>query len=256
MTQTHRPGVTFSARQGSSAEPAGSFARQDRRPHGAFPLSRRYEAACLGRDGSLIHIGRVSPAHPLVDEAFGAFARGSLFATPSGPVAVEDLAPGTELLTESHGRRRLLWIGRMQPGAGEGGIQLLRIAADTFGLDRPMPDLLLGPAARLLQRVPAAAGGQALVPAGDFLDGESVVAIRPLASMELYHLVFDTQVVLRVNGIETESYHPGQSLGGYRDAETIGMFLQFFPHARDLGDFGRLAHPRLAPGEFDPTRAA
>ena len=51
------------------------------------------------------------PAQPVYEEAFCAFARGSLVETDCGPMAIEDLVPGDHVLTESAGLQPITWIG-------------------------------------------------------------------------------------------------------------------------------------------------
>jgi hypothetical protein len=244
------PGRTVQAGQ-------GPLDRSGRRPQGAVPLTRRYEVAALDASGSLVSFTRAGPALPLFEEAFTAFARGSLVQTPDGPVAVDDLVPGMSVSTPQ-GAAPVLWIGSVllapQPGGGEA--TLFRIEADTFGLDRPGPDLLLGPAARLLRPVRSAPGGQALVPVADLEGLEGVIRLCPATPVRLYHLALETQAVLKVNGLELESFHPGP-LPALREApEMLAHFLSLFPQISDPADFGRLAHPRLARGEYAPPQAA
>ncbi len=208
--------------------------------------------------GEATRFTRIGPSLPLFEEAFTAFARGSLVQTPDGLVAIDDLAPGTAVTT-AQGAAEVLWIGSVLLAPlpdGSGTPDLFRIEADTFGLDRPGSDLLLGPAARLLRPVRSAPGGRALVPVTDLAGLDGVIRLRPATPVRLYHLALEVQAVIRVNGVEVESYHPGP-LPALREApEVLGHFLSLFPHVRDPSDFGRLAHPRLARGDHVPPQAA
>lgn len=242
-----------------------STARSDRRPQRAMPLTRRYEVAGLTPAGLLTDFSSVAPATPIFEEAFAGFARGTLIGTVGGPVAIEDLTPGMEIETVGQGPRTLLWVGSMTifpslPDVADDDVRLTRIVADTFGLGRPMPDLLLGPRARLLFRHagcgPLLGSQSAFAPARSFADGSSVIAVRPVAPVRVYHLALDGQYVICANGVEVESYHPGTHADSMMNAATQDLFLGLFPHARTLEDFGPMPHPRLTAFELENLRAA
>jgi hypothetical protein len=121
------------------------------------PLNRRYEIAYLDPQG---HVGcetRLAPAIPEIENAFCALARGSVVATTEGPVAIEDIVPGMVALTAEGREETMTWIGSMTlfPANAMPGMtprRLVRVTGDAFGVGRPMPDLILGPSARLLIR--------------------------------------------------------------------------------------------------------
>lgn len=256
MTQTHRPASLYAT--GTVAVPGRQpmAARPDRVPVSPLPNPRRFEARALDAGGAVVRVARALPAFALLADAFSAFTRGSLVTSVTGPVAIEDLVPGDRIHTSAHGPMPVLWVGATTVPPLDAQTPVFRIAADSFGPDRPMPDLLVGPSARLLRPVRSAPGGRAFVPVADFEDGESVFRLQVTAPTELYHIAFETQVTLRVNGVEVESFHPGPGLTGRESPDLIALLLSFFPGMDDIGDFGRLAHPRLNAGEFDPSRAA
>ena len=269
MASPHRPAAVQAAslhvpRPGQSptgtAPAAGGPVRRD------LPLTRRYEVACLLPNGDLDRMSRVAPATPAFEDAFGAFSRGTLVATVDGPVAVEDLLPGTLVETASHGPQPLLWVGAMTvvPDAGtrHGGevARLTRLAADAFGLGRPMPDLVLGPRARILHRDARCAGilgtAQAFAPARAFADGESVIEVTPASPVRVHHLAFDRQQTILANGIEVESFHPGPQAGALHTPEMAALFLALFPHLDGFDGFGPMEVPRLTAFELESLRAA
>lgn len=237
----------------------------------AQPLTRRYDIRARAGDGSIEEFSRVAPATPMFEDAFGALARGTLIATAGGPVAVEDLEPGTLVETAHNGSQPLLWVGAMTVypegravGGGEGG-SLTRLAADAFGLGRPAPDLVLGPRARVLFRSAACrqlvGAAEAFAPARAFIDGESAVRVSPVSPVRVFHLALHGQQVIRANGMEVESYHPGAAPATMMTREALGLFLALFPHLEGapddgMGGFGPLAVPRLTAFELDSLRAA
>ena len=115
---------------------------------------RKYEAAFLAPNGDMRTVTRLAPASLTFEMPFMAFARGTLMATPSGPVAIEDVQPGLELSTLNGRAQRVLWKGSTTivpgaPGQNPEAAALARIPADAMGLSRPSHDLLLGCGARV-----------------------------------------------------------------------------------------------------------
>jgi len=226
------------------------------------PLMRKIEVVHLASPNSMdIHdFTRIVPALPIFEDAFCAFARGSLAHTDRGQIAVEDLLPGDKVRTVDAGFQTLMWRGativstsatRQDPAMGK----LTRIAADALGIARPMPDLVLGPKARLIHRshgVQRLTGSTlAAVPARDFIDGNNVVELTPPTSVPVFHLGFEGHHRILANGVEIESYHPGPAhLIGLR-GELLDVFLSCFPHVTRIEDFGPPSLPRLRLSDLD-----
>ena len=222
-----------------------------------MPLMRRYEVTSLSADGLIETSRHVAPATAQFESAFSAFARGTLMSTSQGLCAIEDLLPGMEIETAEYGLRPVLWIGSMTilPGAPvetPEQTRMTRIMADTFGMARPMADLIAGPGARLLHR-PAALrelngtgprSGQVFTPVSDFEDGMQVIRITPPRPVTVYHLCLDRHASIKVSGMDLESFHPGLGLEQRMGPNMLSLFLSLFPHIRHLDDFGALAHPR------------
>ncbi len=229
-------------------------AQPERRPRCGLPQSLLCEAAYLGHNSEIQHFQRAIPQMPAFSDAFSAIARGTLIGCETGPVAVEDLRPGDRVCTLDNGPQTLLWVGSIsissQPDAKKPSPTLSRITADSFGLGRPMPDLLLGPSARLLRRDPAiiAAVGTAaaLAPVTAFIDGDTVLEIHPASPTRVYHLLFESQQIIYANGLEIESYHPGKTIETSLSREVLPMFMDMFPHISSLGNFGPITYPRLS----------
>lgn len=229
-------------------------AQPDRRPLRAMPRTRRYEVAYLGHNSEIIDFSRVAPALPIFENAFSAMARGSLISTEEGPIAVEDLRPGTRILTRDNGAQPLLWIGSMTlvpntDNQSDRMGKLSRVTADSFGFGRPMPDLLLGPSARLLRRdavlISALGTSAALAPITAFIDGDTVLEITPATPVQVYHLAFEHHQIIFANGLEVESYHPGHRNDIQLNGQIRAMFLAMFPHIKTLAEFGPPSYPRM-----------
>lgn len=223
--------------------------RSDRRPLRAKPLTRRYEAAALMRDGSLYSFSRIAPAIPVFEQAFSAFARGTLISTDHGAMAVEDLVPGDVLETLDNGPQTLIWAGSMTlyPASIPGQVPCpgpVRVPADSFGPGRPAHDTVLGPHARLLQHFNRSVGREAVfVPVADLIDENSAIRLSPATPVQVYHLALRRHATLRAGGLEVESYHPGTSVETL-DVDMRGLFLALFPHIRDVSGFGAPLHPQ------------
>ncbi|HBQ36704.1 MAG TPA: hypothetical protein DD729_07715 [Rhodobacteraceae bacterium] len=240
-------------------------AQPERRPLRGLPQSRLCEAAYLGHNSQIHEYRRAIADMPLFTDAFCAIARGTLISCETGPIAVEDLLPGDRVCTVDNGPQTLLWIGSMSVSAQGGNnpnnsTTLSRITADSFGLGRPMPDLMLGSSARLLRRDPsliAALGTKAaLAPVTAFIDGETVLEITPVTTTRVYHLLFSNHQIIRANGLEIESYHPGKDVRTSLSQEALPLFLDMFPHITSLGHFGSTAYPRLSKNDTLEVLAA
>ena len=234
------------------------------RPQRTTFMTRRYETNWLDKDGSVATATRVAPALPQFEEAFSALARGTLIETSTGLSAVEDLEPGAMAATTGGRYEQIVWIGSMTlfpphtiPGLAPA--TMTRITADAFGEGRPMPDLMLGPQARV-----ALQGGRFLrpgaartsVPAHSLIDGESIVEVTPVAPVAVYHIVLARHAVLRCAGIEIESFHPGKDYAERFDTQLGQLFLAMFPMMKTFSDFGGLSLPRLTADETDSLAAA
>lgn len=212
------------------------------------PLDTRYDFTWSDRDGVIEERVRMGPSLPVFTDAFAALGRGALVQTPDGPVAVEDLLPGDRIAT-CQGVLPLRWKGSRMVAPQHGKVTLFRVTAEALGPGRPGPDLLLGPAARLVTRGPRLRSlvgeDAALMPVAALEDSETVVRIRPVSAVQVFHLGFDGHATFTANGVDLESVHPGaqaDSLGPVMAA----LYLSMFPHVRRFEEFGDLVLTRLA----------
>jgi hypothetical protein len=233
-------------------------------PRRPAPPMRRVEIAWLAGGGP-DETARLVPAIPVFDEAFAAFARGTLVPTARGLVAVEDLWPGDDVRLAGGGMQRLVWRGSTMivpqgPGQDPAMTRLVRIAADALGLARPEQDLVLGPHARLVHRRPGirtlTGRDAAAIPAADFADGDGLVVITPPAPVQVFHLGFERQERLVANGVEVESFHPGPAHAVPLRGELLDLYLSCFPGRLALADFGEPELPRLRLKDLDLFDAA
>ncbi|KIC12261.1 hypothetical protein RA19_03195 [Leisingera sp. ANG-M1] len=224
---------------------------------GVKPQLRRYEVSSLLPSGGISETRHIAPALPLFEDAFCAFSRGSLVETTQGPIAVEDLLPGDEILTSEGGGQTLVWIGHTsllpaRPGSRGRSHHLTSFMADSLGLQKPAASLVVGPAARLLRMPPHMQGGpdgtQLLTPAAEFQDGMSIFETAPPTPVDMYHLCLPRHAVINAGGLEFETYHPGPDALKLASYAIKTLFLNLFAHADSIADFGPLAHPRADGG--------
>lgn len=256
--------MTLQAPALPAATSAAPHPEGEARPRRA-PLLRRVEVAALLPSGEVAESMRLVPSLPPFEEAFSAFARGTLFAGPRGPVAVEDLWPGDEVRTADGLLARLRWKGSTMlvpraEGQDPAMTRLTRLAAEALGLARPAQDLVLGPRARVVSRRPGVrllTGREAaLIPAADLVDGVAAVEVVPAAPVVVFHLLFDRHERLLADGVEVESYHPGPLHALPLRGEQLALFLACFPHLPDLLAFGEPCLPRLRLQDLDLFDAA
>jgi len=267
MSLPHRPATRPESGADTGAPSASTTWTVRRRPAVPRPSvpTRRYEVAWLTADGEVDTFTRVAPALAVFEEAFSAFARGTLIATSRGPVAVEDLWPGDMIETIEGEHLPLRWKGALtllpgivKPDGAEE--RLFRLPSDSFGLGRPAPDLLLGPNARYLMRsdqLKSYLGApQALTPIACMADGMNVLEVTPISPVPCYHIALDGHRVIRANGVEVESFHPGANSTSRLMGDLRGQFLGLFPHIAEMADFGPMCHPRLTAGDLEQMNAA
>lgn len=215
---------------------------------------RRYYISYLRNDGAIWQIEQRAPATPVFEAAFSAFAHGTLLATPNGPIAVQDLAPGMALTTREEEAATILWIGALTllPRNTESTTlhgRLFRIMPDAFGMGRPAGNLLTGPGARLLTRPHALRDTMTLepmlTPCSDLVDGLNVIDVAPPRPVTVYHVMLARHGILIADGLETESFHPGPGFERTMDEQNRSLFMALFPHIRKPEDFGPMICPRL-----------
>lgn len=217
------------------------------------PQLRRFEVISLLPNGNIAETRHIAPALPLFENAFTAFSRGSLVDTECGPVAIEDLLPGDRIRTQNGRLMTLAWKGSTmmvpsRPDAKGRSHRLTSIMADSFGMQKPMTTVIAGPSARLLQTPPhlrGQTGGQSvLTPVREFQDGMNVFESAPPTPVELFHLATARHTVIKIGGLEFETYHPGTQNLRLMSHAMRSLYLNLFPHIDQIVDFGPLSFPR------------
>lgn len=240
--------------------PRDRIAPFDGQPQGETSLSRTIEAAAFRPDRSIIETSFSVPATPTFEACASAFARGTLIQTVMGPIAVEDLIPGDMVLTH-RGPEPVVWKGSTNyvpnfPSETSSLKYLLRMPGNGYN----QSDLLLGPAARLVirqERFLSLLNCEAvLAPASDYVDGDQMLRVTPPSTVQLFHFALRRHGIIRANGHELESYHPGRVSTADVGSAVRGKLQSMFPHLNDLEGFGDLAFPRTTRSVIDTLRVA
>lgn len=228
------------------------------------PQLRRYETRCLMPNGELSENRHIAPALPLFESAFCAFSRGSMIETTHGPIAIEDLWPGDEVITHTGEARPVQWIGKTtlvpgRPLPSGRMMKLTRIQPDSLGMQKPMGCVIAGPSARVLKtpgRLRALAGGQPmLTPVTEFEDGMNIVETAPPTPVELFHFCLPEHAVINIGGLQFETYHPGANALRMISSAMRSIYLGLFGHLNELRAFGPQVFPRSGDGEVDALSA-
>jgi hypothetical protein len=164
------------------------------------------------------------------------FTPGTRIDTPEGPRPVQDLREGDRVLTKDSGPQEVLWVGsRRMTGArlfAMPRLRPIRFRAGALGLERPDQELLVSPDHRMLLRGPAARAlfntEEVLVAARDLVNGQSIAVDMALREVTYVHLLLPSHQVLWANGVETESFHPGQAdLASLSDSDRSRLLAMF-----------------------------
>lgn len=166
--------------------------------------------------GASYTVAPVSPSH---DRDHTSLARGTLIDTPHGPMPIEHLEDGDEVLTRD-GRVELISdLCRHRVSGLElalmPGKRPIRIAAGALVGGLPGTDLTVSQGQRLLLndwRAPYLFGeDEILVPARSLLDGRNVTIECPKSGIEYFQIVVEGGEMACANGLWAETTPPDQS---------------------------------------------
>ncbi len=176
----------------------------------------------------------VTNGHGITDVGFvhghiACFVAGARIATARGPIAVEALRPGDQVLTLDHGSQPLRWIAH-RAVASQGAFAAVSIPVGTFG---DHGALRVSPQHRLLM-----SGWQA-----ELYCGEQEILVKAVhlvragllrqdhsgCPVTYYHLLFDQHEIINAEGLWSESYFPGPQTLPSHDEETLEELYDLFP---------------------------
>lgn len=187
------------------------------------------------------------------------FTPGTRIDTPDGPKLVEELYPDDLVLTRDDGAQPILWMGLRQISGARmyafPELRPVRIRAGALDGTEPRPDLLVSPDHRLLvqgDKCRALFGEpEVLVRARELIDDRMVITDHGVQEVVYIHLMFARHQVIRANGVETESFHPGEADLAHLNAAERDELLDITPSAdTDPLSYGAPARRCLSKAEF------
>ncbi len=179
------------------------------------------------------------------------FARGTIIDTIHGPMKVEDLIAGVQVVTRDHGPREIKWIGAKKIKLSAGSkLAPIRIRANGLAAGVPSSDLYVSPEHRVLVRSRIARNlfgtNEVLVAAKQLLQIDGVDIASGMAEVEYFDILFEGHEIITSNGAETESLFTGpvalKSVGKAAAEEIFAIF----PHLRDADYVTEPARPLIS----------
>ncbi len=154
--------------------------------------------------------------------AVACFCAGTRILTPSGEVAVEQLAPGDRVVTAAGRIAPVRFVGRRRMQAA----RAVRVQRDAVADGAPLRDLLLSPEHAIAFMADAQ---RVLVPVHRLLNGASIIE-EPPANLVYYHVELDRHDVILAEGLTVESYLDTGNRAGFDNAGPVRLL---HPEAAD-----------------------
>ena len=168
------------------------------------------------------------------------YCPGTHILTPNGEVAVEALAIGDHVVTVGGTVEPIRWIGRRSYAGrfllSNPALLPVRVRAGALGHSLPTRDLLVSPAhALLLDGV--------LVPAGELVNGTTIVREAVMTRVDYLHVELAHHDVVWANGVAAETFVDDDSRGIFHNA---AEYDQLYPNpVRSLAAY---CAPRVVDG--------
>ncbi|CUH51398.1 choice-of-anchor L domain-containing protein [Shimia marina] len=179
------------------------------------------------------------------------FVAGTKIVTQSGLVQVEELKSGMKVLTRDNGFQSLVWIGTSTRIA-MGKDAPIHFAKGALGTHDAVE---FSPNHRILLKSSRAAmlfgESEVLVKAKDLVNGASITIREDCAPVTYVHLLFERHEIVRANGLDSESYHPGQETLDSFDLETRDEILRLMPNTDALMGYGYGPSARISLRAFE-----
>jgi hypothetical protein len=169
------------------------------------------------------------------------FRHGTRITTPTGAVAVEDLAIGDAVLTASGAARRVKWLGRRRYTVAEMAanrhLRPVRFAAGALAPGVPGRPLEVSPEHAVLV-------GCVLVPAGALVNGSSITRAHDGGAVAYVHIELDGHDLVLAEGAAAETFVP---VIGRMMFDNADEFAALYPEA--MATVPRFTRPRAECGE-------
>ncbi len=166
-------------------------------PGNPFPPGYFFTSVSIG--GTIIGLATAG----VVTSNLVCFATGTRIATPAGPIAVEDLSVGQEIVSAAGEAKPIRWIGRrsidLSRHAEPELVRPIRIAAGALADNVPVRDLVVSPDHAMLV-------DGALIPARMLVNHRSITQDAAATRVTYFHIELDRHDVILAEGAPTESY--------------------------------------------------
>ncbi len=176
--------------------------------------------------------------------------------TPTGPRAAGKLKPGDLIVTRDHGLQPVRWMGRRTVRA-TGALAPIQFDAGVFG-NRNV--LRVSPQHRMLLRdssLRLTHGVDEMLVAAKHMVNDTTIRQISGDTIEYVHLMFDRHAIIFAEGVESESFHPGEM--GYEALDPAGRSELFalFPELAVSGPqgYGPSSRETLKPWEVPASFA-
>lgn len=185
---------------------------------------------------------------------FICFARGTLIETDKGPTAIEDMMPGDLVKTKDNGFQRVEWISSRKLTGQDlkrmPHLRPIRFRKGALGDNMPNADLLVSPQHRMLlgdwRCEMLFAANEVLAPSKALVNDRDIVTDYSDDGVEYFHFMCSKHEIVYANGIESESFHPGEFGASTLDADAREELYVLFPQLRGgLDTYGQTARRTL-----------
>ncbi|MGX9352281.1 Hint domain-containing protein [Shimia sp. W99] len=176
------------------------------------------------------------------------FLVGTKIATRRGEVAVENLRPGDMVVVRDGGFAPIRWIGSYVAdarGAGHEKCAPICIPRGAMGRGVPARDLYVSPNHRVWMRDPSFEmlfeEREVLIPAKQLVGWKGIKQVSYVPTPEYFHILFDKHEIIISDGMQTESFHPGEMTFDQFEHEARDELLRLFPELIELVAYGETA---------------
>ncbi|MFK7877422.1 MAG: Hint domain-containing protein [Paracoccaceae bacterium] len=171
-----------------------------------------------------------------IEDIVPCFTPGTLIATPSGEVPVDQLQVGDRVITRDNGIQQIRWVGARALTEDELNeakhLRPVRIPQGALGKGLPERDMLVSPQHRMLMsndKTMLLFDEREVLVAAKHLSGLEGIEVADLDQITYVHLMFDHHEVILSDGAWSESFQPGdQTLGAMGNAQRKEI-IELFP---------------------------
>ena len=191
------------------------------------------------------------------------FVRGSRIRTPAGPMAVEDLNAGDQVICGDGQSREIRWVGGRKLSDADlmahPDLKPVRFGRNAIAPGQPDAPLFLSPQHRVLLRDWRAellfGDNEVLAAAKSLVNDTDIRVQEPCGDVEYFHILLDGHHTVFANGVECETLMPAELMRNALPAKARDEIAHIFPDlVGNLASFGQLYRRALKPFEVNALR--